>query len=187
MTGTIPGPTTTEKRETINRLVELLNTASAAVGRDTIAAGKMDGLAARLVNIAANLPEDPSTETGGAATRTTGTTNPDVARKVFENRVANGFDPITPFDQTAPIATQRRQIRAYNALMERAVPGRDRICGVEEESYNDAAVSSGPCVLREGHHKPQYDDQFPRHMDASQAARAERYLVHSHPDTARRA
>jgi hypothetical protein len=124
-------------------------------------------------------------------TRTTGTTNPDVAHKVAENRVANGFDAVAPFDPAAPIATQRRQIKAYNALMGRAVPGRDRVCGVEEHVVEQGnpkrTPPAGPCILKEGHSILNFDDTYRYHMDAEQAARAERYLVHSHPDTARRA
>jgi len=121
--------------------------------------------------------------------RTTGTTSPDVAHKIAENREANGLNVVSPFDPAAPVATQRRQITAHNALLDRATPGTDRICGVEEEPVSSSALSqeAGPCILKEGHRSPRFSDAYPHHMDAEQAARAERYLVHSNPDKTRRA
>lgn len=113
--------------------------------------------------------------------------NDSTAAKVAANRAATGRPIVSPFDKDAPVGTTRRRIKAHNALLDVAVIGVDRICGIEEESQADGSTTSGPCVLREGHRSPWYDNQYPYHMDAEQRDRAERYLVHSEPDPDKRA
>jgi hypothetical protein len=105
-------------------------------------------------------------------------------RRVAEERTAAGRPVIDPLDASAPVGTHIRRIRAYNALMDLAVVGRDRICG---KTPQHSPGTAGPCVLREGHAAPEYDDHYPDHMDAEQRDRAERYLTHSDPDPDRRA
>lgn len=111
-------------------------------------------------------------------------------QRVAEERTAAGRPIIDPVDASAQLGTQRRRIKAHNALLDLARPGTDRFCGYEEESrtpLRGGRATAGPCVLKEGHHEPGYDTDFPRHMDAEQRDRAERYLTHSDPDPARRA
>lgn len=105
--------------------------------------------------------------------------NPRVARNVAELRTRANRPIYDPFDANAPRGTVARRILAHNALIDVAVPGTDRICGID--------VGPGPCVLREGHVFPRYDDDHPNHMDAEQRDRAERYLSHSDPNPDTRA
>lgn len=156
---------------------------------DPVEAARLRGVASKGYSIASTLGSRAE-KINKQATRT-GTpprpTRDRVAEQVGIRRTAVGRPAVSPFDDKAPVGTVRRRIAAHNALLDVAQPGRDRICGIEEESYGNAAVSGGPCVLKEGHHRPGYDDSFPRHMDAEQMHRAERYLIHSDPDPKTRA
>jgi hypothetical protein len=87
---------------------------------------------------------------------------------------------VDPISATAPKGTQVRRIAAYNALMDLAVPGRDKYCGT-------VGLMLGPCVLKQDHEAPMYDDGASLHMDVEQRDRALRYLVHSDPDATKRA
>lgn len=101
---------------------------------------------------------------------------------ITELRRASNRPVIDPLDKSAPPGTIRRRIDAYNALRELAVAGRDRYCGAPLSGFGMDQV----CILKDGHRPSLYDPSTP-HMGVEMRDRAERYLVHSEPDPARRA
>lgn len=203
MADTTPKPDAESARDALSRLANLIDAAATNIGLNAVIAGrggpkmagtveKMFNYADRLRSAAADIVDDNQTDADKAATRTTGTTSPTVGEKVQQARTATGRPSISRIDPAAPVASQVRQIRAHNAILDVATVGTDRICGAQETSRNVPGglrnrLVAGPCVLREGHAQPGYDDDYPHHMDAEQLARAERYLIHAHPDPDQRA
>jgi hypothetical protein len=98
---------------------------------------------------------------------------------VAESRKESGLREVDPISETAPLGTQYRRIVAGNLLADIGVLGTDRVCGILTDS-------GAPCVLKEDHRPPRYDEDQPYHADAEQAARARRYLIHSDPDKTKR-